>query len=116
MIEVSYVRGDNPPHHHLLIRGHANAAPHGHDIVCAGVSAIAFALLGFLERQGGTDPAPEVTSGKLDIFSLVDDDRTAAAFEMAVIGLEQLALHYPQCVGFRYFRDLADDTREKTPR
>lgn len=117
MIEASYLKGDNPSHHHLLIRGHANAAPHGHDIVCAGVSAIAFALLGYLERHALCDTyPPEIEPGMMDIFCVSEDAGVAAAFETAVIGLEQLALHHPQNVEFKYFGDLADDTREKTPR
>lgn len=117
MIKIGYIQGNDPVHYHLLIRGHAEAAPHGHDIVCAGVSAIVFALLGYLERHAQNDTyPPEISPGNVEIFCVTDDQGTAAAFETAIIGLEQLALHHPQNVEFEYFCDQADDTREKTPR
>ena len=117
MIKIRYSKGENLAYHHLLIRGHAQAAPSGHDIVCAGVSAIAFALLAYLEQNAEHDTyPPEIEPGTMDIFVVQDDEGIRAAFEMAILGLEQIANHYPQYVEITYLCTSADDTREQTPR
>ena len=36
--------------HHLHISGHAGYAAPGEDIVCAGISAIGYALMGYLRN------------------------------------------------------------------
>ena len=40
MIEINF----NPRAHALLISGHANAAPEGQDVVCAGISTLVHTL------------------------------------------------------------------------
>ena len=48
MIRINYCREED--RHRLTVDGHAGYAEHGRDIVCAGVSAISFALLGYLQQ------------------------------------------------------------------
>lgn len=51
----------------LAINGHANAAPHGHDVVCAAVSALTFSLVAALHElspdriESCTEPAGHVS-------------------------------------------------------
>ena len=117
MIRARYERDKGAGFHHLLIRGHADAAPHGHDIVCAGVSAIAFALMEYIAKhEDHIISPPQVEPGMVEIFAQSDREGTEAAFEVAAIGLKQLAIHHPHHVEFEYLRNSADDTREKTPR
>lgn len=95
MIRVRYLReGD---HHTLSIQGHAGYAEHGNDIVCAGVSAISYALLGWLNHAGCDISAARVDSGDLEV-SCKGIKQAATAFDMAVIGLGQIAKKYPRHV------------------
>ena len=97
MITVKYETDGRE--HSLTMEGHANYADHGDDIVCAGASSIVFALLGWLENNGQDQEfnSCEVESGNVRIYC-EGGARTAAAFEMTVIGLAQLADSYPDHV------------------
>ena len=76
----------------LWIRGHASYGPAGGDIVCAGVSAVAYALLGYL-----ADCAPDchVTEkpGELRVVCR-GDEKAQCGFEMARAGIGMIAEKY----------------------
>lgn len=90
MIEIRYAAENG--RHRLHIYGHAGYGEYGADIVCAGVSAITFALLGYLEL--GQPAAAEVD------ITAHDDETVRAAFAMAVCGYRQIADQYPDHVRF----------------
>lgn len=95
MIRAVYTQaGDR---HKLTVTGHAGYSEHGNDIVCAGVSAISYALLGFLHNTKTRELRAEATSGNMALVCRGDAD-VAAAFEMAVIGYMQISKKYPQYV------------------
>ena len=95
MIRVNYLRvGDT---HTLSVQGHAGWSQHGNDIVCSGVSAISFALLGYLHHAGGDIADTQTDSGYLHVVCS-GGELIAGAFDMAVIGYLQIAKKYPQCV------------------
>lgn len=84
------------------IRGHAGFAPHGSDIVCAGVSALAIGIVNGIVRAG--IPA-QVTSKDGEIYLLLDDglnneqDLVAQALlETLFHGLYDVAQQYPKRV------------------
>lgn len=85
--------------HRLTIEGHAGFAEMGKDVVCAGVSAIAFALLGWL-RNHEEDVEyiqEDVGNGFIDI-KFFSGKKAPEVFEMALIGLEQIAVKYPEYI------------------
>lgn len=95
MIRAVYTQaGDR---HKLTITGHAGYGEHGSDIVCAGVSAISYALLGFLQNTKTLELKAETESGNMALVCTGGAD-VASAFEMAVIGYLQISRKYPQCV------------------
>lgn len=105
MIRVYYNRGEGE--HELTINGHAGYAEYGKDIVCAGVSAIAFALLGWLENN-----QEEIT--QLDELMVEDgqvyiacagSDNVNVAFQVALMGFIQIAREHPEYVTISYDRD-----------
>lgn len=93
MIRVNYLREGN--HHKLSVKGHAGYASHGNDIVCAGVSAISYALLGYLNQAGCDISEARADSGDL-LIDAAGGEMTAGAFDMAMIGYLQIARKYPQ--------------------
>ena len=97
MIRVLYRREDNA--HLLMLDGHADYAEHGEDIVCAGVSSVIYALLGWLENNSEDLEYvnADVHAGDVKI-ACEGGERTAVAFEITAIGLLQLADSYPDHV------------------
>ena len=108
MIHIHYHRGGS--RHHIHITGHAGYAPAGSDIVCAGVSALSFALLGHL-RQTGT--AAEAACRKGELTLRCDRyDETDVAFDMALTGYQLIAKTYPQYVEVDIMPHQEADTRK----
>lgn len=92
MIVARYERdGDS---HNLSVNGHAGYSTKGQDIVCAGVSAIVYALIGWLENNISTFTSVDESNGEV-VISCEGDEKTATAFYMAAIGIEQIANTYP---------------------
>lgn len=82
--------------HTLTVRGHAGYDEYGRDIVCAGVSAIVQALMGWIENNPccAECVSTDETSGEMIIACCGGED-VEAVFNMTVIGLEQIAEAYP---------------------
>lgn len=91
--------------HTITVVGHANYDEYGKDIVCAGVSALVQALIGWIEENYykanciSVDPK----DGEV-IISCEGGEDIAAIFEMTAIGLGQIAYVYPnhvqiECIG-----------------
>lgn len=80
---------------YLTARGHATGSVE----VCAGISAILYALAGYLvnvdesRRIDILDLSVRDANVKVDFYG---DDGSVAAFEMAVIGLLQIAKANPE--------------------
>lgn len=95
MIQIDYRRdGDR---HQLTVEGHAGQDERGRDIVCAGVSALSFALLGYLAKCGAEIGRLSGGSGSIEV-DCTGKEQVAAAFGVAVTGYEQIAERYPQYV------------------
>lgn len=97
MIRVKYLLEED--FHRLILTGHAGHAKHGDDIVCAGVSATVYNLLGWLENHSEEleHIQTSVDSGDVEIVC-IGGESVATAFELTAIGLEQIAQRYPECV------------------
>lgn len=78
----------------ITVSGHAGYAPAGQDIVCAAVSALAYALAGYLEETGQAARS-DIRRGYADIEGA---EGCGAAFALVRCGMEQLAAAYPSCV------------------
>lgn len=97
MITVDY-KSDGITHN-VEMKGHACYSDKGDDIVCAAVSGILYALLGWLENNPEDVNAidMDIKSGNAYIFCS-GGEKTSAAFQMAIIGWEQIANEYPDHV------------------
>ena len=99
MIDIKAFRNSN----HLLlgfaVRGHANAAPHGQDIICAAVSVLAQTSVFGLERHLSRNISLTISEGNLS-FELCDspDELTSAILETALLGFREIAKEYPKRV------------------
>lgn len=94
MIRVTYRQAGEE--RSVSVTGHAGYAEHGKDIVCAGVTAVTYALALFLEKL---DEGAKLRLDPGDAHIVCRrGDRAAAAFDMAVCGYLAIANSYPQYV------------------
>lgn len=77
----------------LELRDHATGEP----LVCAGASAIVWALAGWLKNHHEAEPVMTLRAG--DAFlQCARTPEAEVAFELAVVGLMQLERTYPEAV------------------
>lgn len=112
MIECSYVHGGGS--YALNITGHAGYSQAGNDIVCAGVSAIAFSLIAYVEEHRGEAEyaRTEYQSGSF-LASVIGNEKMGAAFEMAASGIALIADKYPENAAIM-ISAAGGDSREQT--
>ena len=96
MIEIVYEKKLDT--HDLSVTGHANYDEYGKDIVCAGVTAITYALACYIADKLDDDRADISMDDGAVYIVCEDDDNIAAAFEMALIGYDLIARKYPEYV------------------
>lgn len=98
MVQVTYTQEADGQR--MVLTGHANYDSHGKDIVCAGVSAITYALLGYLRNleEAETRLYSSVDEGETLIYWHGRSPAVCAAFEVSLIGLAQIGARYPRCV------------------
>lgn len=98
MINITF---DNTPKtKEVVIEGHAGYAVTGKDIVCAGVSAIASALMGYAENYADRYDCDIAEDGgylRLVVESSADA-QFEAVFQMALIGFLQIEMSYSEYV------------------
>lgn len=82
----------------ITILGHANYAPEGQDIVCAGVSALVQTLIQSVEKLTTDVIEYSMQPGKVDIkfWNLSSESRTLIG--SFFIGLDMISLAYPDHV------------------
>ena len=104
MIKVVYYR----PYNRLTIEGHANAGEPGHDLVCAGVSALAYTLaanVGNMEANGQVkNVTVKLEPGNAEISCRPRTKYTAIVariFEAVCVGFEMLAASHTQYISYQ---------------
>lgn len=85
----------------IWVIGHANTAPHGQDIVCAGVSALTQSILIGLNEHTKARFTHEVKPGYFNIKMLRQNERARALLDTLVSGLIQMARAYPDTIKFK---------------
>ena len=97
MVRAKYTVDENT--HTLVVVGHANYGEYGKDIVCAGVSALVQALIGWCEENYETVNCISIDTKEGEvIISCEGGENVAAVFYMLSIGFEQLQDSYPDHV------------------
>lgn len=80
----------------FIVEGHAEFAPHGQDIVCAGVSAIVQTAILGIEHYNFVDVTKE--DGYIKVHITHDDHTSDAIVKTMLLGLEALELQYPDYI------------------
>lgn len=104
MLEVTFYRDARKRVSSIVARGHAQAAPHGKDVVCAAASAILQAAILGLESHAKVELDSVVRAGDLRL-TLPSAARESAAVKAilatAELGIAQIARQYPKHVRIR---------------
>ena len=91
---------------HMTLKGHADAAPKGEDLVCASATMLAYTVaqvVQFLFEQDKLKKKPKIhiKEGAATIIATPTEDayaETLHAFWVAQCGIHVLCRNYPQCV------------------
>lgn len=104
MVQISIYRNKNGDICKYTITGHANAAKHGEDVVCAAVSVLSQTIVLGLHDVAGINVDYEVSDGKLSC-SLPTKGITRLArrqanllFETMYIGFKSLLENYSEYI------------------
>lgn len=83
----------------LMVRGHANYAPKGQDIVCAAVSSTCYtAVNGCISNvKDEKDICIQCCQPGHFVFTVKDTPETRALIEATHLQLKNIAKQYPQC-------------------
>ena len=82
----------------LTITGHANAAPHGEDLVCAGVSAIGVGLLNALDLLAKDSCHMIMSEGDIRIDVVTANDTNQMILNVGIIQLESIEEVYKKFI------------------
>lgn len=105
MIRAVYDR----PAHRVTVTGHAGAAPHGEDLVCAAVSALLCTLAEAVRRMERSRQAEQVVirleEGYGEVaFASEYECLVNSVVDTVCLGLECLAKEYPQYVTYELIK------------
>ena len=92
MIEITVDREN------IKIRGHANYAPSGQDIVCAGVTALTQALISSIEGLTKDKIQYDIKPGRVDIYYRNLSEKASALVDSFFIGASLIADEFPDYV------------------
>ena len=86
----------------LWVKGHANYAENGKDIVCSAVSCLCISLANTLLATGVEKKCVRMEEGSFYMSATIVENRVYAegAFDLAVNGLQMIAEQYPSNVVF----------------
>ena len=103
MIRITYHR----EYGRVTIEGHAYSGDPGHDLVCAGVSTLAYTLAANVGNLEGCDmvyrPTVVLENGKAEITANPKPrhkSTVALIFQSVCVGFEVLAANYPEYVRY----------------
>ena len=95
----------------MRVEGHADAAPKGEDVVCAGVSALAATLADYasiMSAHGETEREPQIrmVNGFTSVKVRPTKQHTGkllTAFSVVTTGMKAIARNYPEYITLKLF-------------
>lgn len=96
MINVTYNRRETT----LTVKGHAQSAPKGEDLICAAVSALAYTLAAFCRERNAASTV-RLAPGDAVVEADARADGIEDAYEFVRTGLQLLAVQTPRYVSVR---------------
>lgn len=111
MIKATIGKSENGESLILSVKGHAQFAPQGEDIICAGVSTLVYTLAqiaSFYYEQGKLQKRPNIQLESADALVVMKPKAEAfgevmLSYFYTQVGLGLLADNYPGCVELNAF-------------
>lgn len=112
MITVRFYQKPDKGSIHMTMKGHANAAPKGEDLICASATMLAYTAaqaVQFLFESGKLKCKPKISirDGEATVIATPTEDayaETLHTFWVAQCGIHVLAHNYPQCVTLEHLK------------
>jgi uncharacterized protein YsxB (DUF464 family) len=103
MITAKFYRKPSNGSIHMTLKGHANAAPKGEDLICASATMLAYTVaqaVQFMHEQGQLKKKPKIhiKDGEATVIATPTEDAYAEAlhtFWVAQCGIHVLTHNYP---------------------
>lgn len=83
----------------LAVTGHAGYAPVGHDIVCAGVTALVISLEASLKSLTEDKIESSISPGRVEIHYKNPSEAAKFLIDSFFLGICKIAREYPEYVG-----------------
>lgn len=111
MVKISFWQEDNKSIH-LKVKGHANAAPYGEDLICASASMLVYTVaqaMTFMYDQGYLEEKPRIKmrEGKASVSAIPKEAYRAEVLHTywtAQCGAHVLAKNYPEYVTLNHLK------------
>ena len=112
MVKIHFWQDKENNSLHMKVKGHANTAPKGEDLICASATMLVYTVaqaMTFFEQHGflAEKPKIKIREGKAYIHVLPKEEYHAEAlhtFWVAQCGAHLLAKNYPDHVGLNYLQ------------
>ena len=112
MITAKFYQNPSQGSIHMTLKGHANAAPKGEDLVCASATMLAYTVaqaVQFLDEQGMLKKKPKISlkEGSATIIATPTEEGYAMVlhtFWVAQCGIHVLQHNYPQNVQLEHLK------------
>lgn len=112
MVKINFWQEKDKGSVHMKVKGHAETAPKGADLVCASATMLVYTVaqaMTFLYEQGQLLEKPhiKIREGKAVVAAKPKEDYYAEvlyAFWVAQCGAHTLACNYPEAVSLNHLR------------
>lgn len=103
MVTIKITRNNQQEIIGYRVRGHAQTAPYGEDIVCAAVSVLAQTTIMGLNQVLGQRPKYKMAEGDLSCkveanLPKTEREKTSILLETMLVGLKNIQQQYPQYI------------------
>ena len=95
MTDIIYKQDKNKNFEYIVIKGHANYAQKGQDIVCAAISAITNSTVNFLQIHYKNDCQISYLPAEISIYLKNDNSESQLCLRLMLYQLENIANSYP---------------------
>ncbi|AGR41921.1 ribosomal-processing cysteine protease Prp [Spiroplasma diminutum] len=95
MVKAKIVQKDNKINS-FVINGHANSGDYGHDLVCAGITAIVSGSLNALDIKFQNNIEINVSENEIKINVIKENELLNNLLEFMIIQLETIEVQYPK--------------------
>lgn len=98
MIRATFIVSANDHYVGFHMEGHADFDEHGKDIVCAGVSAIAYGMFNSIFALTNTKPNVTIKDGLMDVANIATTDDVQLLMKSLEVSLKTVEEEYSEYI------------------